>query len=53
MQYRHEIEHAPAKLAGLLQVSGADYPQFRPILPKISLYFDFLQLFLPLNINVR
>ncbi|WP_314327748.1 hypothetical protein, partial [Oribacterium sinus] len=33
------------RFAGYLQaLTGVDYPKLRPILPKISLYFDFSQL---------
>ena len=55
MQYRSELGHALASFATYRILSeklrfscfsqvptGSDYPSFRPILPKISLYFDFL-----------
>ena len=57
-QYRSETGHALASfaskriLSGKLRFScfsqvpsGSDYPTFRPILPKILSYFDFLQPF--------
>ena len=45
------IDFTVLHFTGLSQVSGSDYPIFRPILPKILYYFDFTAPFFILPIQ--